>query len=237
MKIEIWSDFTCPFCYIGKRKLEEALSHFPYKDKVEVEFKSYQLDPTASPYTGQDFYESMAPKFGGVKQARRMMVGIVNQAKEEGLDFRFDTMKPTNTFKAHRLTKLAKKYNKDTEVTEKLLYANFTESKDVGNEEVLLEIATAVGIDEKEALSVLQDETNYAQDVNEDIAEARDLGVSGVPYFIFNRKYALSGAQPSEVFTQALERVWEEEKEIPQFETLTPENESGGVCDNDDCEI
>lgn len=237
MKIEIWSDFVCPFCYIGKKKLEDALNAFPEKEQVEIEFKSYQLDPNTPPYSGQDFYESMGAKFGGAVKAKQMMVGIADQAKEVGLDFRFDTMKPTNTFNAHRLTKLAKEYGKSVILSEKLFYANFTESKDIGDIGTLVELAVEVGINKEKALAVLQDENAYANEVNQDIEEARQLGISGVPYFIFNRKYALSGAQQTETFAQALEKVWEENKGATKFESLSPENKSDGACGDDGCEI
>ncbi len=237
MKIEIWSDYVCPFCYIGKRKLEEALAEFPDKKDVEIEFKSYQLDPNTPPYAGQDFYESMAVKFGSVEQSKQMMVGITEQAKTVGLDFKFDTMKPSNTFDAHRLTKFAKTYKKDALLAEKLLYANFTDSKDVGDIETLAEIAEAVGLNKEEAMAVLQDKTAYADEVHTDISEAKEIGISGVPYFIFNRKYVLSGAQQKETFMQALEKVFKEEKSTPKFESLSTNSDSDGTCGDDGCEI
>lgn len=237
MKIEIWSDFVCPFCYIGKKKLEDALKTFPQKDKIEIEFKSYQLDPTTPPYSGQDFYESMGTKFGGAAQAKQMMGNIVGEAEAVGLDFQFDTMKPTNTINAHRLTKFAKEHNKDAEISEKLFYANFTESKDIGNIDILAEIAEEVGLNKEDVKTALHDETNYVEEVNLDIDEAKQLGISGVPYFIFNRKYAISGAQSTEAFVQAVEKILSEEKEVPKFESLSPEGEDGGACGDDGCEV
>lgn len=235
MKIEIWSDVVCPFCYIGKRKLEEALNTFPHKNDVTIEFKAYQLDPNAAPYSGQDFYENMAAKFGSVEQAKQMTANIVDQAKSVGLDFHFDTMKPTNTFDAHRISKFAKEHGKDAAISEKLLHANFTDSKDVGNHETLADIAAEVGLDKREALKVLQDENAYRDEVNKDIAEAKQFGISGVPYFIFNRKYAISGAQPPEAFTQALEKVWEEENKVTPFQDLSTDTD--GACGPDGCAV
>jgi len=237
MKIEIWSDFVCPFCYIGKRKLEEALAVFTDKERVELEFKSFQLDPNAPLYTGQNFYESMAKKFGSVEQSKQMTAGITEQAKLVGLDFRFDTMKPTNTFDAHRLTKFAAEKRKGAVLSEKLLYANFTDSKDIGSIETLLEIAEEAGLDKNDVLAVLQDEQAYKKEVYADIEEARQFGITGVPYFIFNRKYAISGAQPTEAFTQALNKVWEEEKSIKTFETLSSNNEADATCADGSCTI
>lgn len=237
MKIEIWSDFVCPFCYIGKRKLEEALAEFPQKEQVQLEFKSFQLDPNAPLYTGQNFYESMAKKFGSVEQSKQMTAGITQQAKMIGLDFRFDTMKPTNTFDAHRLTKFATKRGKGAMLSEKLFYANFTDSKDIGNLETLAEIAVEVGLDKAEALTALKDPQAYKAEVDTDIKEAKQLGITSVPNFIFNRKYALSGAQPAEAFAQALAKVWEEEPSVSTFESLDISSEAADTCTDGSCGI
>lgn len=234
MKIEIWSDYTCPFCYIGKRNLEAALANFSGKDQVDVEFKSYQLDPQAEKYNGQDFYESMGAKFGGVDRAKEMTSGIANQAKAVGLEFNFDTMKPTNTFDAHRLNKFAQQHGKDKEVAEKLLRANFTDSEDVGNLETLSDIAEEAGLDKDETLTTLQDETAFRNEVNTDIQEAQNFGITGVPFFLINRKYAINGAQPVETFTQALEKVFEEEQPKPAFEDLS--TDAGAACADGSCE-
>lgn len=236
MKIEIWSDIVCPFCYIGKRKLDKALAEFPHSADVEVEFKSYQLDPNTPPYSGQDFYESMGVKFGGAQKAKDMMVGITEQAKLEGLEFNFDTMKPTNTFDAHRITRFAKAHGKANEISEKLFFANFTESKDVGSHEVLADLAADVGLDKDEALAVLKDKTKYADEVQADIQQAAQFGVQGVPYFIINRKYAISGAQPTETFTEALQKVWEEENPKPVFEDLSS-GEDDLTCADGSCAV
>lgn len=237
MKVEIWSDIVCPFCYIGQRKFEEALKAFPEKEKVEVEFKSYQLDPNTPPYSGQNFYESMAVKFGSVEQSKQMMAGVVEQAKAAGLDFHFDTMKPANTFDAHRLTKFAEAHGKAAIISEKLFYANFTESRDIGDIETLVKIAGDSGLNKEEARMTIKDKQAYAKEVHADIEEAKTLGITGVPSFIFNRKYALSGAQSTEAFTEALEKVLAEENKAPTFETLTPNSDPNGVCDDDGCDL
>lgn len=237
MKIEIWSDFVCPFCYIGKRKLEVALDEIRGKDRIEIEFKSFQLDPDSAKYSGQNFYESMGAKFGGAEKAKQMTASIAEQAKEVGLEFNFDTMKPTNTFDAHRMTKFAKVHGKDAVLAEKLLYANFTESKDVGNEVVLVELAVEAGLSKEEALAVASNPEAYADEVHADIEEAKQLGVTGVPFFVFNRKYAISGAQPPEAFLQALEKVLEEEKPVSAFENLSPDNGAGATCTDDTCAV
>src|SRR5699024_2665818 len=123
---------------------------FPQQEQVTIEFKSYQLDPDTQPYTGQDFFESMAAKFGSAEQSKQMTAGITEQAQSVGLEFHFETMKPTNTFNAHRLTHFAKKHGKDDVLAEKLLYANFTESKDVGNIDTLTALAEDTGLNKEE---------------------------------------------------------------------------------------
>lgn len=235
MKIEIWSDYTCPFCYIGKRNLEAALNNFSHQDQVEVTFKSYQLDPQAEKYAGQDFYESMAAKFGGMERAKQMTEGITTQAKTVGLEFNFDTMKPTNTFDAHRLHKFAQVHGKAKEVAEALLQANFTDSQDVGDLEVLASIAESAGLNKQEALTTLQDDAAFRDDVQTDLKEAQEFGITGVPFFLINRKYAISGAQPVETFTQALEKVFEEEQPKPVFEDLSGESGSDTACADGSC--
>lgn len=233
MKIEIWSDVVCPFCYIGKRKLEEAIEKFAHPEDIEIEFKSYQLDPDAKHYDGRDFYEDMAKKFGSVEQVKQMTAGVAQQANLVGLPFNFDDMKPTNTFDAHRITKYAKEHGKDNEISEKLLQANFIDAKDVGNIETLADIAAEVGLDREDALTVLRDKDKFVAAVHADIAQAGEYGIQGVPYFIINQKYAISGAQPTEVFTGALQKVWDEENPKPVFEDLSGETDlscADGSC-------
>lgn len=235
MKIEIWSDYTCPFCYIGKHNLEKALAGFPSKDQVEVTFKGYQLDADAPKYSGQDFHESMGAKFGGTERAKEMTKGIAEQAKQAGLTFHFDTMKPSNTFDAHRLAKYAEQHGKDQAVADKLMVANFTDSKDIGDLDTLADIAASAGLGKAETLATLQDEAAFRDDVLQDIQEAKEIDIKGVPFFLINRKYALSGAQPVEAFTQALEQVWEEEKPKPQFEDLS--SDEGAACADGSCDV
>lgn len=235
MKIEVWSDVVCPFCYIGKRKLEEALNGFAQKDQVEIEFKSFQLDPNTPAYSGKSYFESLAVKFGSLEKVKEMTSNIVEQGKLVGLEFNFEEAKVANTFDAHRLTKFAKAHGKDLALSEKLLQAHFTDEKDVGDFDTLSEIAEDVGLSKDEALAVLQDKDAYAAEVHADIEEARQFGISGVPYFIINRKYAISGAQPVETFKQALEKVAEEEKDVPTFQDLSTSDDS--ACGDDGCTI
>ncbi len=237
MKIEVWSDFVCPFCYIGKRRLEEAIAQFPGKAQVEVEFKSFELDPNAQTYSGTGINEALAKKYGmSIEEAKRANEGIGSQAAEVGLTFNFDEMKPTNTFDAHRLAKFAATVGKEKEMTEKLLASYFTESKLISDHDVLVEIAQAAGIEKEETLAVLNDSTKYANDVRIDEALAQQMGVTGVPFFVINQKYSISGAQPTETFRRALQQVWEEEGNAPKLQDLSGGN-TAAACTDDNCEI
>jgi predicted DsbA family dithiol-disulfide isomerase len=236
MKIEVWSDYVCPFCYIGKRRLEEALAQFPNKDQVEVEFKSFELDPNAPKHSEQSIHELLAGKYGmSVDEARQANENVGKQAATVGLIYNFDHMKPTNTFDAHRLTKFAKTVGKDQELTEKLLSSYFTESKHLGDDENLAMIAESVGIDRQEALKVLHDKNAYANDVRIDQGLAKQYGISGVPFFVINQKYAISGAQPTETFVNALQKVWQEENPTKVLQHLTTEESEGAICTDDNC--
>jgi predicted DsbA family dithiol-disulfide isomerase len=235
MKIEVWSDFVCPFCYIGKRRLEKALEQFPQRDKVEVVFRSFELDPNAKKQYDMTIHEIIAQKYGiSVEEAKRVNADIGRQAESVGLTFRFDTMKPTNTFDAHRLAKYAEEQGKLREMTERLFQAYFTDSKLISDHDVLIELAAEVGLDRDEVKQVLESD-RYTDEVREDEAEAARLGVRGVPFFVLNRKYAISGAQPTEVFMQALEKVWEEENANSPLQSLA--TEAGGQCADGSCKI
>ncbi|MGG3928688.1 DsbA family oxidoreductase [Metabacillus fastidiosus] len=235
MKIEVWSDFACPFCYIGKRRLEEALMNFPHKNEVEILFKSFELDPNASLNTELSINEILAKKYGmSIEKAKAMNASVGQQAAAVGLTFEFDNMKPTNTFDAHRLAKLAESKGKDKEMTEQLLKAYFTDSEHIGNHDTLLKIAEEAGLNREEAKSVLESE-DFAEHVRADEVEAREIGVQGVPFFVINRKYAISGAQPVEVFNDTLQKVWEEENKKISLEQI--KGNEAGVCTEDGCEL
>ncbi len=237
MKIEVWSDFVCPFCYIGKRRLEEALATFEHGDEVEVEFHSFELDPNAKKNDDKSIHELLASKYGmSVEQAKQSNVNLGQQAKEVGLDFQFETMKPTNTFDAHRLAKLAKQQGKELELTESLLKAYFTDSKHIGDHETLTDLSVSVGLDREEVNEVLVSD-RFTEEVRADEEEARQIGVQGVPFFVLNRKYAISGAQPLEAFVGALQKVWDEENTAPAFQSLSVDDSQGAVCTDDGCEL
>jgi len=210
MKIEIWSDYVCPFCYIGKRRLEEALEQTGLGEKAEVVFKAYELDPNSPAVSDTLMTEVLAQKYGmSVGEAKKMTDNVVEQAKTVGLNYNFDVMTPANTFNAHRLAKLAEEEGFDKTVSESLLKAYFIDGEKIGTEEVLLRIAEEAGISRVRAKAVL-DSDEFADDVRMDIAEAQQIGVKGVPFFVIDRKYAISGAQPAEAFANALRQAAEE---------------------------
>lgn len=238
MEIVIWSDFVCPFCYIGKRRLEEALDKFPYRERVNVRFKSYELTPHAPKEPSKVIHEILAEKYGmSIEQAKAANVSIGEQAKAAGLLFNFENMKPVNTLDAHRLAKFAAERGKGAEITERLLKAYFTDSLPISDGNVLAEIASEVGLNREEVTLFLKGNC-LTEEVRADEEEARTLGVQGVPFFVFNSKYAVSGAQPVEVFASVLQKAWEEELE----EKLRPQQsseviENGTVCTEEGCEV
>lgn len=210
MKIEVWSDYVCPFCYIGKRRLEEALKNTGLEDKVEVIFKAYELDPNSPATSDKSMAEVLAEKYNtSVEEAKNMTANVEEHAKSVGLEYDFDNMRPANTFNAHRLAKLAEQERLGDEMAEELLHAYFVEAERIGTEDVLLEIAEKVGVSKERAKTMLASD-EFSEDVKADIAEAGQIGVQGVPFFVINRKYAISGAQPAEAFEDALRKVAEE---------------------------
>ncbi len=204
MKIEIWSDVMCPFCYIGKRKFEKALEQFPNKDSVQVIWKSFQLDPSTISDPNMSTIDHLAEKKGWSKvQANETINHVTNLAKEVGLDFHFEKAVVANSFDAHRLSHLAKKHNKQNELEEKLFAAYFIEGKNTADHATLLQIGMDAGLEKKEIEMVLNGE-HYTAEVEHDINEAQQVGVRGVPFFVIDRKYAISGAQEPETFLNAI---------------------------------
>ncbi len=210
MKVKIWSDVRCPFCYIGKKKFENALVDFSGKDHVEIEWKSYQLDPTLKTDPNLNTLEYfMKVKNISESQAREMFKGATQMAEEVGLDFNLEGSVLANSFMAHRLIQLAKSKGVDNEAEEALFKAHFTEGKNIDDPKVIEEIATSIGLNSNEVKDMLASEA-FSYEVKQDEMEARNIGVRGVPFFVVDDKYAISGAQPSEVFLQTLQKAWEE---------------------------
>lgn len=212
MKIEIWFDFICPFCYLGKRRLENALAQLPNQDKVEIEYRSFELDPAQPLYSGKNVYQLLSEKYRmSIEEAIKANESIGRQATEDGLSYHFDEMKPTNTFDAHRLVKYAKTVGKEKEITEKIFYNYFTESELISEHDTLVQIAVAEGLDRDAVFAVLKDRSRYEYDIRNDEALAQQNGVTGVPYILINQKYVISGAQPAEVFKNTIQKIWQEE--------------------------
>lgn len=204
IKIEIWSDVVCPFCYIGKRRLEQALETFERKEQVEIVFRAFQLDPSAENNTGMDMHRLLSQKYGmSYDEARQMNYQVAAQAKELGLDYHMDTAIPANSFDALRLTYFAKAGGKMREMVERLMKAFWVDSLDIASHTVLAALAAETGLDEKEALEALAN-GSYRDEVEADKALGEKYGIQGVPFFIANGKYTVSGAQPTEVFLKLL---------------------------------
>lgn len=211
MKVEVWSDIMCPFCYIGKRNYESALGQFADRDRVEIVWKSFQLDPSIPEKTEEEnVFRYLAQRKGiSYEQSVQMHQGVVQTAKNAGLEYNFDKAVVANSFKAHRMIQLAKTKGLGDQAEERLFSAYFTEGKNFGNPEVLTALGKEIGLTEADVQEALTNET-YAQKVKEDIQEAGRLGVNGVPFFVFDRKYAISGAQPPAAFLQALQQSFAE---------------------------
>ncbi len=231
MKVEIWSDIACPFCYIGKRKFEQALEQFADRDEVDVTFKSFQLDPTAPIHSEQTMNEMLVEKKGmSLKQVEQMQSHVTMQAKEVGLDYHLDKAQMTNTMNAHRLIHFAKEHGKMIEMKEKLLQSYFIDGEHVGEIESLANIAEQIGLD-KEAVNQMLTSNRYEAEVQHDMQEGVQIGVQGVPFFVINRKYAVSGAQPSNVFLEVLNKVNEEEKQQEKLNII----KQGDACTDGSC--
>jgi protein disulfide-isomerase len=207
MKIEIWSDIMCPFCYIGKRQLESALTEFP-NNEFEIEWKSFQLDPTITPQSSKDVFTFLAERKGiSVEESKEMHKGVTERAKSVGLDYNFDKAIISNSLEAHRIIQFAKTKNLGNEMEEIFFKAYFTEGRDLNDGPTLIELAVKSGLDQIQVLEVLKDENLFLDNVKNDISEAQQIGVQGVPFFVFDRKYAVSGAQPVEAFVNTIKEV------------------------------
>ena len=204
MQIEVWSDIVCPWCYLGKRRLEKAIARFEHADEVEVVWRSFQLDPGYPKGAAAPVYERLAAKYGGsIDQIRAMTDRVKSLAAEEGLAYDFDHSVMANTFDAHRLTHLAKAHGLGPQMHERLMQAQLIEGENVDDAETLVRLGAEVGLPAAEVRKVLAGD-EYAQDVTADIAQAQAYGASGVPFFVLDRRYGISGAQPTEVFLEAL---------------------------------
>ncbi len=233
IKIELWSDFACPFCYIGKTRFENALNKFEHKDQVQVIYKAYQLNPNAPKEMQGDAATAFASSHNMTKeQAKDRFDMFTKNAKTVGLEYNYDIIQMTNTFDAHRIAKYAYTVGKEAEVTARFMKAYFSEGLNLADPVTLLQLALEVGLDEKEVRAVLESD-QYANNVKAQITEARLVGVQGVPFFVLDRKYGVSGAQEEEYFLQVLEYMWNEQQEINNLDG----DSTTHVCTDETCEI
>lgn len=234
MKIEIWSDIVCPWCYIGKRRFESALATFPHCDDVEVVYRSFELDPSAEKKSGVSSTDMLAKKYRiSRERAEAMNARVSALAAQEELDYHLESARHANTFDAHRLIHFAASHGRQIEMKERLMRAYFTESADVGDTDTLVRLAAEVGLNTGEAREALQ-RGAFADDVRADERRAQMLGISGVPFFVIDEKYGISGAQPTEVFAQALQAIWVESHPLIRAGAQLPD---AGVFEGDVCEL
>lgn len=235
MQVEIWSDVMCPFCYIGKRRFEKALKQLPEQENIEIIWKSYQLAPDMQTDTTKNINQYLSEHKGiSLEHAEQMNDQVTRMAAAEGLVYNFDKAIVANSMNAHRFSHFAKQYGKQNEAEELLFRAYFTEGKNTDDLNTLIDLGKEIGLDSDKLKTVLESE-QYTDEVREDIYEAHQIGVRGVPFFVFNRKYAISGAQESGAFAQVLEKSFAEWREENHDAEIQVNN--GTVCKPDgNCE-
>lgn len=237
MSVDIWSDIACPWCFIGKRRFESALEQSGLTDSIDVTYHSYQLDPTLPDhYHGTE--EQYLGEMKGLEptRVRQMLQHVTQQAAGEGLTYDFDNLKVANSFNAHRLLHLAKAHGVGSQLKELLLSAHFERGLDTNDAAVLADLAVEAGLDRATAEATIKDENACRQDVLQDFAQARAYGIQGVPFFVIDNKYGVSGAQPSEAFEQALTQAFTEKHPAPltMMSNVKP-GEDGAVCGPEGC--
>ena len=235
MKIEIWSDVMCPFCYIGKRNLETALEQFAEKKNIEIEWKSFQLDPTIPEEANESHTEYLVKRKGmPAEQVEGMLANVTEMAKKVGLEYHLDQSVIVNSQKAHQLIQFAKSKKLCNKAEERLFKAFFTEGKNIADTKTLVQLGKDFGLDESEIKANLEDE-KFKYEIAQDIQEAQNIGVTGVPFFVFDRKYAVSGAQPTEAFLETLTKSFNEwRKNNPETKLEITEGNNcsiDGKCD------
>lgn len=233
MRVDIWSDVVCPWCYIGKRRFETALDRFPHRDEVELTWRSFELDPSAPPSPDRPgpYVEHLARKYGiTTNQAQVMIDRVTSAAAGEGLNYRFDIARRGNTFDAHRLLHLAFEKGVQDPLKERLDHGTFTEGLPVSDHQALTDVAISVGLDEVEVKEVLTSD-RFADAVRTDQAQARAYGITAVPFFVIDGRYGIAGAQPAEMIAVALERAWSEASPLTPIGEATVDDCADGSCD------
>jgi len=230
LELEVWSDIACPWCYVGKRRLESALKQFPHAAEVQLVWRSFELDPAAPRERPRDIshVEFIARKYGmPVAQAQKATDHLLSLARVEGLSFDFEHIRSGNTFDAHRLVHLGHERGIQDAVKERFLKAYFEQGELMSDHGTLVRLATEAGLEASEVTDVLAGDS-YAAAVRTDETQARELGISGVPCFVFDRQFGVSGAQSVDVMLSALQRAWTERKALPNFA-------EGAVCGPEGC--
>ena len=229
LRVDVWSDIACPWCYVGKRRLEAALARFPHRGAVAVAWRAFELDSSAPAVRNAAPYaHGLAKKYGTTAaKAQAMIDGMAETARADGLEFRFDRIRPGNTFDAHRLLHLAGERGVQDAVKERFLRGYMTEGEAIGDPAVLARLGVDAGLDAGEVSATLAGDA-YAREVRDDEAQAREMGIRGVPFFVMGR-YAVSGAQPAEVLLAALKKAWEETAAGPELFA------EGAACGPDGC--
>lgn len=235
MQVEVWSDILCPFCFIGKRKFEAALAQFAEKDKIKLVWKSFQLDPSLGENEAIAYHQHLQNKKGWTAAQTADIINHVSQRAEEvGIHFALEKAIMANSLKAHCLSHYALEQDKQNEIEEALFSAHFSEGKNIADPEILGEIAASVGLSYNEAINAIND-PKYINLAATDIQEAQQLGISGVPFFVFDRKYAVSGAQEPSLFLQTMEKAFADwlAKNKTEFilDTDGPMCKPDGTCD------
>ena len=234
MDVEIWSDVVCPWCYIGKRRFERAVASFGHPGEVTVTYRSFELDANAPAQRTGTQAEHLARKYGmTIAQAEQANQQMTQRAAAEGLEFRFDLVRGGNTFDAHRLLHLAKEQGLQPEMKERLLRATFTEGLPIADAHTLIGLAAEIGLPGARAQAVLDGDA-YADAVRADEQQAVRYGITGVPFFVADGRYAVSGAQPPDVLLQLLRRASEERSQLPPVSGTTSGDPEAG-CDGDSC--
>jgi predicted DsbA family dithiol-disulfide isomerase len=235
VNVDIWSDIACPWCFIGKRRFEKALADFPHRDEVTVTWHSYQLDPTLPEHYDGTEVEYLSHRKGmPVEQVQQMIGYVSEQARGEGLQFDYDALVVANSLRAHQVLHLGKEHGVADQVKEALLSAHFEHGQDIGDVEVLVRLGMDAGLDDDEIRAALASE-RYLPAVRQDIDQARQIGIQGVPFFVLGGRYGVSGAQPPAVFAQTLEQAWRDTQPIQVVAGAA--NSSDGVCGPDGCAI
>jgi predicted DsbA family dithiol-disulfide isomerase len=241
MKVEIWSDIACPWCFIGKRRFARAMGSFSHRDDVEIVWRSFELDPAAPKQHGVPQAELLASKYGvSIEQATSMDANMTAEGRKEGLDMRFDRVQVGNTFDAHRLIHFANTHGRGAEMVERLFAAYFTDGAAIADTDVLVRLATEVGLDADAARGMLQG-TAFADAVRADEARAQGFGISAVPFFAIDERYGISGAQPPEVMLDALRQAWDDASSrtadaVPASATSAT-SASGAGCEDGSCAV